>query len=84
MDADSLVSDESGNPTVYREDVVIADAANYGNKSRVTVTGELQMREENITEILRQIWIELKRISWQLSVLTDQSSEDNDIDLDRT
>jgi hypothetical protein len=35
MDADSLVSNETGSPTVYREDVVIADPGQYANKAAV-------------------------------------------------
>lgn len=46
IDADSVTSTESGTPTVYRQDVVIADPAAYANKSTVFVGGELHVQDE--------------------------------------
>src|SRR5437762_2723512 len=40
VDADSLTSSEAGNPTVYREDMVLADPTTYGAKARVGTGGD--------------------------------------------
>jgi hypothetical protein len=40
IDADSVVSTESGTPTVYRQDIVVSDPANYGSKGRVFAPGQ--------------------------------------------
>jgi hypothetical protein len=44
IDADSLTSSEGGTPTVYRQNVVVADAATYANKLKVSPDGEAQIR----------------------------------------
>jgi hypothetical protein len=40
VDADSVVSTESGTPTVYRQDMVVADPVTYGSKARVFAPGQ--------------------------------------------
>jgi hypothetical protein len=40
VDADSLVSTEAGTPTVYRQDIVVADPVNYAGKVRVFAPGQ--------------------------------------------
>lgn len=44
LDADSLTSTESGTPTVYRQDVIVADPVTYSNKARVGNSGALAVR----------------------------------------
>lgn len=80
IDADAVVSTESGNPTVYRQDVVVADPTNYNNKVVVDLMGQLSMRNEASLSIERSILRELRRIRWLLSELADKSTEENDID----
>lgn len=41
VDADALTSTEAGTPTVYRQNVVISDAATYANKAKVGASGAL-------------------------------------------
>jgi len=40
VDADSLTSTEAGTPTVYRQNVVVADPTTYANKMGVSAAGE--------------------------------------------
>jgi hypothetical protein len=44
LDADSLTSSESGTPTVFRQNVLIADPVTYANKARVGNSGALAVR----------------------------------------
>lgn len=46
VDADALTSTEGGTPTVYRQNVVIADPVTYANKANVNSTGALKMAGE--------------------------------------
>jgi hypothetical protein len=46
VDADSLTSSESGTPTVYRQNMIIADAVTYANKTKVSASGSLQVAGE--------------------------------------
>jgi hypothetical protein len=39
VDADALTSTEGGTPTVYRQDMVVADPVTYANKARVFAPG---------------------------------------------
>lgn len=84
MDADVLTSDEAGNPVVYREDVVIADAKTYANKAVVDIGGSLLMRDETGLQMLHAILVELRRMNWALMELADVNAEENDIDLEYT
>lgn len=43
IDTDAVTSTESGNPTVYRQDIVVADPITYNNKAGVTPEGYLQV-----------------------------------------
>ena len=43
VDADAITSSESGTPTVYRQNVIIADPTTYGNKAAVTSGGALSV-----------------------------------------
>ncbi len=43
VDADSVTSTEGGTPTVYRQDVVVADPAAYTAKARVFAPGQLRV-----------------------------------------
>ena len=43
IDADSVVSTEGGGPTVYRQDIVVADPLVYGNKARVFAPGQVRV-----------------------------------------
>jgi len=44
VDADSLTSTEAGTPTVYRQNVVVADPTTYANKMKVSAAGEAIIR----------------------------------------
>jgi hypothetical protein len=44
LDADSLVSSESGTPTVYRQGVILSDPVTYANKARVGNSGAVAVR----------------------------------------
>lgn len=80
IDTDALVSTETGNPTVYRQDIVVADPNNYGNKASVSSGGEQYIRAEDLMVLLKGIQRELKRIRWVLQSMADHSSDDEDID----
>jgi hypothetical protein len=84
MDADALVSDETGAPTVYREDVVIADPVTYANKAsvtkrtnalKVTPVDDIEGRYGSAVEnLLTAILIELSEMREALEELTSWSS----------
>jgi len=44
VDADSITSTEAGTPTVYRQNVVVADPTTYANKMGVSAAGEAVTR----------------------------------------
>jgi hypothetical protein len=46
VDADAVVSTESGTPTVYRQDMVVADPLIYANKTRVFAPGQQRVAHD--------------------------------------
>lgn len=80
VDADAIVSTETGNPTVYRQDVVIADSKNYSNKLIVDVIGQSFVREESLLQTSRAILLELRRANILLGRLADMNVEASEID----
>lgn len=80
IDADAVVSTESGNPTVYRQDIVVADPTNYGNKVVVDLMGQLSMRNETSLSVERAILHELRRIRHVLEEVADKAADEIDID----
>lgn len=43
VDADAVTSTEGGTPTVYRQDIVVADPVSYASKARVFAPGQLRV-----------------------------------------
>lgn len=79
IDTDALVSTESGNPTVYRQDVVIADPTTYTSKAAVEgdaflnriITRDPVTAEEQL-KVLYLIAKELSAIRLGISQLVGQ------------
>jgi Glycosyl hydrolases family 16 len=46
VDSDALTSTEAGTPTVYRQDMIIADPVAYGSKAQVFPAGEVKVQPE--------------------------------------
>lgn len=80
IDADAIVSTETGNPTVYRQDVVIADSKNYSNKLVVDVIGRSFVREESLLQVSTAILLELRRANMLLGRLGDFNVENSELD----
>jgi hypothetical protein len=48
VDADSVTSTESGTPTVYRQDIVVADPLTYASKARVFAAGQQRIAHDPV------------------------------------
>jgi hypothetical protein len=77
IDADAVTSTESGNPTVYRQDVVIADPTNYANKAVVSTTGDQAVNPSIFSDLytlMVQQLVELRRIRMGIQILLNENT----------